>query len=250
MDDQERFRILKALDAFLEEKGIAPSGKDLLKFYAATTNSTIAIEERTWLQKVNALQKEGDIEAKSLADEQGLADMQAINLSPQGVQFLQMKNHISQPLKKNWVLNFLKWLVPSGFAVFVFVWGIWTHYHPVSSVSKQDEFIKQQKIACGLYPSLLSIQHSIQKKEKRINADRLQAYLRSNNYLPRDIYIQIENLLVSLRDKNYQAASEQVNDALHKSSDAFGCRISNTQSGGAKYPATSADVTTVRAIEN
>lgn len=245
MDDQERFHILKALDELLSEKGIAPSGKDLLKFYAATTKSTIAIDEKAWLQKVASLQNEGDIEAKPLIDHQGIADLEAINLSSQGIQFLKMKNHNNQS-PKNWFLAVLKWMFPSGLALIVFVWGIWVYFHPTSNISKQDEFIRQQKTACGLYGQFLSVKFRLDKKEKKINVERLKDYIRSGEYLSSDAHVQIENLLTSLNNGNFQAAKDQINDLISKMENNYGCKKSNSQLGvNGKIPAASADVTAV-----
>lgn len=106
--------------------------------------------------------------------------------------------------------------------------GKWAWDYSVHLESKTNTekniFKKEQQIAFGLYPELLTMRNQIERDRRKIDISGIQGYFESGQYLPADIHTQLSNLMVSVKAKNYKAVKAQVDDIISKIEKQYGCR--------------------------
>lgn len=90
------------------------------------------------------------------------------------------------------------------------------------------QYAKEQLMAGGLYPELLLIKKQIINK-KGVDISSVERYFQGNQYLSGNIHIQMSNLLVSVKDGNYAAAEQQVDDLISKIGNKYGYYVSPIQ---------------------
>ena len=115
---------------------------------------------------------------------------------------------------------------------------------PKTSNGDDEDF--ERKLAGGLYSYFVSVQDRLGEK-KSVDVERIRTYLASNRFFPMDIHVQIGNLLTSIENKNYEAATAQVKDIVHKIEHRYGIKLSETQLGS--VPTASADTMAVSVLK-
>ncbi|GEM_PF-4909193 len=116
MNDQERYQMMKAMLELLEQKGVNPSGRDFLTFYAQTTDSTIS------LRNIEELQSFGYVTAKIMFEGQIPVDVQGIKVTTQGEKFIQSVEAASSKKKKSWLTENKRWAI--GVSIPIVLWLI------------------------------------------------------------------------------------------------------------------------------
>lgn len=125
INDQERFRILRAAYDLSVAMGRPLGGDELLSFYSATTGDTV--EQPKWVRSLKELEVLGDLNAQFFKDTEGTPRVQMIQVTQGGTKLAQQQAsiaaHSSSSGKKSWLTANKRWAIGLGVTLFAAVVG-------------------------------------------------------------------------------------------------------------------------------